>query len=599
VLALAAAPALAQEVSIDFGEGGSLDLRTVQILILLTVLSLAPGLAIMVTCFPFMVTVLSILRQAVGVQQAPPNMLIVSLALFLTWFVMEPVFREAWETGVRPMIDGALTPEAAFVPIMAPFRAFMEGRVDPATLEALAEAAPGAGVAAEGPQPLSVLVPAFILGEIKRGFEVGFLIFLPFLGDRPRHRRHPDVHGHDDGAARHRLASVQARLFRDRGRLDAARGRPRAELRAMTDAALVPAQPGEPARLGAPGAAPVAPIEKAAILLAAIGPELGGGLPARARGIRPDALRPRAQRARAGGSRRARRRDRGVPRGLANGPDLAGDTEAARKLLSAVLDEDEIARLFEGKRGAQRSVWDRLNDTPLAPLANFLQAEHPQTAALIVSELRPEVAAGALERLDRAFAQSVVMRLSRVPTLDAPISAAIQGAIERDFLSVLQRNLSKRRPAELIAGLMNNVSSEARDGFLAHLEGQDPALAADVQRTMFTFEDIPLRVSPRDVAAVLRDISEEVLLPALKLAVALGSPTPRFVFDNLPRRLAERYAEDVENMLDVPRKEGEAARSRSRKRSGPRPRGRDPPHRKGSRLRRTAAPRLPGAPPGG
>ena len=181
VLALAAAPALAQEVSIDFGEGGSLDLRTVQILILLTVLSLAPGLAIMVTCFPFMVTVLSILRQAVGVQQAPPNMLIVSLALFLTWFVMEPVFREAWEAGVSPMIDGALTPEAAFGPIMAPFRVFMEGRVDPATLETLAEAAPGAGVVVGGAQPLSVLVPAFILGEIKRGFEVGFLIFLPFL----------------------------------------------------------------------------------------------------------------------------------------------------------------------------------------------------------------------------------------------------------------------------------------------------------------------------------------------------------------------------------------------------------------------------------
>lgn len=180
-LAALAFPALAQEVSIEFGEAGSLNLRTVQILVLLTVLSLAPGLAIMVTCFPFMVTVLSILRQAIGVQQAPPNMLIVSLALFLTWFVMEPVFRAAWEAGVRPMIDGALTPEAAFQPIIAPFRAFMEGRVDPATLEMLAEAAPGAAVAAEGPQPLSVLVPAFILGEIKRGFEVGFLIFLPFL----------------------------------------------------------------------------------------------------------------------------------------------------------------------------------------------------------------------------------------------------------------------------------------------------------------------------------------------------------------------------------------------------------------------------------
>jgi flagellar biosynthetic protein FliP len=180
-LAAAAGPALAQGMTIDLG-GESLNLRTVQIFVLLTLLSLAPGLAIMVTCFPFMVTVLSILRQAIGVQQAPPNMMIVSLALFLTWFVMEPVFREAWEAGVRPMIDGALTPEAAFAPTIAPFRAFMETRADPDTLEMLAEAAPRAvEPAADGRPPLQLLVPAFLLGEIKRGFEVGFLIFLPFL----------------------------------------------------------------------------------------------------------------------------------------------------------------------------------------------------------------------------------------------------------------------------------------------------------------------------------------------------------------------------------------------------------------------------------
>ncbi|MCK4862268.1 MAG: flagellar biosynthetic protein FliP, partial [Rhodobacteraceae bacterium] len=87
-------PAVAQDLSIDIG-GDSLSLRTVQLFVLLTVLSLAPGLAIMLTCFPFMVTVLSILRQAIGVQQAPPNMMIVSLAMFLTWFVMEPVFTQA------------------------------------------------------------------------------------------------------------------------------------------------------------------------------------------------------------------------------------------------------------------------------------------------------------------------------------------------------------------------------------------------------------------------------------------------------------------------------------------------------------------------
>jgi flagellar biosynthetic protein FliP len=183
-LVLLAHPALAQQVSIDFGGGQSLSLRTVQLFILLTLLSLAPGLAVMVTCFPFMVTVLSILRQAIGVQQAPPNMMIVSLALFLTWFVMEPVFTEAWAAGVQPMIAGTLAPEDAFAPTMAPFRLFMEGRVDPGTVATLTESIPRPEVVpgeAATETPLSILVPAFLLSEIKRGFEVGFLIFLPFL----------------------------------------------------------------------------------------------------------------------------------------------------------------------------------------------------------------------------------------------------------------------------------------------------------------------------------------------------------------------------------------------------------------------------------
>jgi flagellar biosynthesis protein FliP len=175
-------PALAQSVTIDLGDGQSLSLRTVQLFLLVTVLSLAPGFAIMVTCFPFMVTVLSILRQAIGVQQAPPNMMIVSLALFLTWFVMEPVFTEAWHDGIAPMIAGELPPEEAFAPAIAPFRAFMAGRADASTVEMLREAAPRRPEAAEdGALPLPVLVPAFLLSEIRRGFEVGFLIFLPFL----------------------------------------------------------------------------------------------------------------------------------------------------------------------------------------------------------------------------------------------------------------------------------------------------------------------------------------------------------------------------------------------------------------------------------
>ena len=180
VALLLPSPLLAQEISLDLGEA-SLTLRTIQLFLLLTLLSVAPGLAIMITCFPFMVTVLSILRQAIGVQQAPPNMLIVSLALFLTWFVMEPVFREAWALGIDPLLAGALEPEVALRSALEPFERFMSARVDPEFVEILSDARPAQTENVAGATPLSLLVPSFLLTEVQRAFEVGFLIFLPFL----------------------------------------------------------------------------------------------------------------------------------------------------------------------------------------------------------------------------------------------------------------------------------------------------------------------------------------------------------------------------------------------------------------------------------
>ena len=173
-----ASPGLSQSVQFDLGSG-SLSLQSVQLFVLLTLLSLAPGIAMMVTCFPFMVTVLSILRQAIGVQQAPPNMMIVSLAIFLTWFVMAPVFNQAWDEGVVPLMDGTISTQLAIDNIRAPFQSFMLGRVQLNTLELMIQSAPYAPT--EGETPLSILVPSFLLSEIQRGFEIGFLIFLPFL----------------------------------------------------------------------------------------------------------------------------------------------------------------------------------------------------------------------------------------------------------------------------------------------------------------------------------------------------------------------------------------------------------------------------------
>lgn len=159
---------------------GRLSNSVIQLLLLVSVLSLVPGIAMMVTCLPFMVIVFSFMRQAIGVQQAPPNMMIMALAMFLTFFVMEPVFMQAWQTGITPYMDGNLNEQQAWTLTTEPFREFMMKRTDPEALLTLGEAVNRPVVEGQAPS-FSLLSTAFMLSEIKHAFQIGFVIFLPFM----------------------------------------------------------------------------------------------------------------------------------------------------------------------------------------------------------------------------------------------------------------------------------------------------------------------------------------------------------------------------------------------------------------------------------
>ncbi|MEM9840809.1 MAG: flagellar type III secretion system pore protein FliP [Pseudomonadota bacterium] len=147
---------------------------------LITLLSIAPGILMMVTCFPFITIVFSFLRQAMGLQTAPPAMMLTSLALFLTYYIMEPVFVEAWTLGIKPAIDGDTDEITAISLASGPFRDFMETRTNEETLARLADAI-GRPVTDVPDAEFSILIPSFMLSEITRAFQVGFAIFLPFL----------------------------------------------------------------------------------------------------------------------------------------------------------------------------------------------------------------------------------------------------------------------------------------------------------------------------------------------------------------------------------------------------------------------------------
>ena len=178
-----AATATAQSLNLDLGGGGdgASTGRIIQLLALLTVLSLAPAIVMMVTSFTRIVVVLSFLRSALGTQQVPPNMVIVSLALFLTGFVMAPTFERAYVDGIAPLMAEQITEEEAFPRIIAPVKSFMLAQVRQQDLELFLDLAKAP--VPEGPEatPLTSLVPAFMISELRRAFEIGFLIFLPFL----------------------------------------------------------------------------------------------------------------------------------------------------------------------------------------------------------------------------------------------------------------------------------------------------------------------------------------------------------------------------------------------------------------------------------
>lgn len=175
------------DLSLNFDQSGTVTAKIIQLLAALTILSLAPSIIMMVTSFTRIVVIFSFLRSALGLQQSPPNPVIISLSLFLTFFIMSPVLNESYQKGVAPLIDGKISEHQAFPLIIQPFKDFMIKHVKENDLALFAslenneqnetnnEKITRTGIS------LTSLVPAFMISELRRAFEIGFLIYIPFI----------------------------------------------------------------------------------------------------------------------------------------------------------------------------------------------------------------------------------------------------------------------------------------------------------------------------------------------------------------------------------------------------------------------------------
>lgn len=181
LLVLLPGAAVAQSLSLDLGAGQSgTTARLIQFTALIGLLSLAPSLVVMMTAFARIVIVLALLRSAIGAPSIPPNPVLIGLALFLTLFVMEPALVQSWEQGLQPMAAGTIGEMEGLQAAVEPFRRFMAAQVRDADLALFLDLA-NLPMSDAAQAPWRVLTPAFMVSELRRAFEIGFLVFLPFL----------------------------------------------------------------------------------------------------------------------------------------------------------------------------------------------------------------------------------------------------------------------------------------------------------------------------------------------------------------------------------------------------------------------------------
>ncbi len=179
--------AMAQNVNISVDGSASTTGTIFRLIVLITVLSLAPSILMMVTSFTRIIVVLSLLRSAIGIQQTPPNVVLISLALFLTFFIMQPTLQKSYDEGIAPLIANKIDEKAALPKIAEPFREFMQKHARTEDIQLFVDLSnQAAGKAQEKANPDEVvpyraLIPAFMISELRRAFEIGFLIFIPFL----------------------------------------------------------------------------------------------------------------------------------------------------------------------------------------------------------------------------------------------------------------------------------------------------------------------------------------------------------------------------------------------------------------------------------
>lgn len=241
---------------------------------------------------------------------------------------------------------------------------------------------------------------------------------------------------------------------------------------------------------------------------------------------------------------------------------VEGGFDKARELLGNVLDSDNLMKVMDeiDAPGAQ-SVWEKMERVPDEKLAEFLASQNPQLIAVILSRINLETASRLLDTMDNELAQNVILRLTKPIDVKPHVLKILEDTIERDFLAPMRKVVVKERPGEMVGAMMNNVASKKRETLLEAITSNAPDVMSDVRKSMLTFDDLATRAPANAMPMVIKEMDGDLFLRAVKYGQENAPECVEFIFSNISQRMVQQYKEEMETMKEFSPEEGEAAQA--------------------------------------
>jgi flagellar motor switch protein FliG len=246
--------------------------------------------------------------------------------------------------------------------------------------------------------------------------------------------------------------------------------------------------------------------------------------------------------------------------GVTNDGPIRGGSNEARRFLSELLPQNMVEQIMEEVDGRyDANIWDRVSLAPEQTLAHYLRGEQTQTIAVILSRIKSEKAAKVIDLFSEDKASTIIQQMARLGSIDRNVLDDVQQALRHDFLTMLMKQSTTRKPSDIIASILNNIPGTKSQEFLDQLREVDEATADIVQRTMFTFEDFTRRIDPVSLQKVIKEVPSETLIKALKMAQQKQPDVYNYFINNMSKRAAEGIIEEIESYGALRLKDAEMA----------------------------------------